>query len=447
MENGHATRLQLADPGWVQIDTATLRVRGALDAIVREMDQVLSDEAVRALCSNLGILSTGFYFIDPLGKYTRFFKNEQGQQRQTYGTQYLWSNEEAGRTWSGVIHRLFVHMRTIQQKQSEAEGRRTEDFFRYVPKEKDISGMGDPDKRIRLEHMFHYVPLGEMLFTMILWHSLLVAVDRGDGVLPLERLSVGLDDAWLSNPKCLWRSEDMLKADQAVTTVEESNKFALAWQILCGGTRNLASVWRKLNIYRSGTDKRGVEFDALVAFTNSISAVAVVNEESLSSEDLNAKIQTLVAIFLRQLVGEQSNLTISDALQLLERYARFPILPFYFWTGLDGAPKCYLVSPVWTSQQYGVKVDDPECPNCRHLGLALSATLPLAKIDWTLPDGISLNDRVRCSDAEPLVVSNVIRLMARPLVEEHLYSTLVREIKASHKSEIIDLVRKEVAGG
>src|SRR5947207_5006334 len=111
-------QLQFDDPGWHKIDSAALSVHGELKTVVSEMGAVLNDEAVRALCSSLGILCAGFFFIDPIKEFTRFFDNERNEQ-DTYRTQYIWSDPQASEQWSDAVHRLFVQVRSAQREHAK----------------------------------------------------------------------------------------------------------------------------------------------------------------------------------------------------------------------------------------------------------------------------------------------------------------------------------------
>jgi hypothetical protein len=186
-------------------------------------------------------------------------------------------------------------------------------------------------------------------------------------------------------------------------------------------------------------------FRALERFSRTIGAIEDNSDARLSCESLNTAIQRFLLPFLNLLGASPVPSTIRAAKIALERYARFPILPFLSWYVLDdGAPKCYLVSPIWTSQQFVIEVDDRDFQTCRHLGIALSAVSPLRSVDWTLPTDVSTTEGQLCSTADPFVVANVIRLMGRPLVEENLYSSVLREIEERGIAATKEMVKKVI---
>lgn len=424
-------QLQFADPGWIKIDTAVLRVRGELSDIVLEMDRVLKDDAVHALCANLGISSAGFIFIDPVKQFTRFFDNDSDQQK-TYHTEYLWQNTEAKHLWVDTVHRLFVQVREAQgqlQKSEATTENRTEDFFRYLPKDDCVDVyFGEAERNSRLQYTLHYVSLGETLFTMLAWRNLLAAVNFGLGETSLTGLDVPFDAALRLPLACEWNGASLLRMKYA----DEQNQIVELWHTVCNSTSTLSSVFAALGVSASEGNKQSLERRALVTFIAMLAEQPGTDFVDLPDEQLNLKIQALIPCFLRRLYSGELKEDVLASLHALERYARFPVMPFHVWHVLDGSPKCYMVSPVWTSQQYSVPVDDVPC---RHLGLALCAVQPLSKIDWTIPELHGSPPPSWCSEAGPVLVANVIRLMARPLVEQHLYSSAVRELQLRLEDE------------
>jgi hypothetical protein len=285
-----------------------------------------------------------------------------------------------------------------------------------------------------------------MLFTMFVWRSLGIAISRGDANRALEDISVGLQDEQDASLPCSWNGVNLLEGEDAQDNIEEKHPLHEVWNASCAKTPNLISVLEALNVTRTGTGTQGEEFGAFARFVSELGGVQDGVATQLDLQSLNQAAQRLIPRFLQSLGAHTSNPTIGEALLALERYARFPIIPFYVWNILDGSPKCYLVSPVWTSQQYYVEVDDSRSSHCYHLGLALSAVLPLCRIDWTLLSGTAGENSTRTSDADPLVIANVIRLMARPLVEEHIYSSVIRENQHSKREKIEALAREIIDG-
>jgi hypothetical protein len=441
-------QLELADPGWLRIDDATLRVSGPLHAVVREMGDILSDEAVRSLCSKLGILSSGFFFIDPHEGWTRFFDQDERRKPKTYRTQYVWFDESAGQQWSDLIHWLFVHVRATQRTYAKKAKKRTEDFFRHIPKD---SGAGycvaEADRVLRLKYAIHYVTLGEMVFTMLAWRSLIAAVSRGKANAPLDQLNIGFEDEHNATLSCPWGGSDLLNRGHSGTGTGRWGQLRNAWEVLARSSLSLRSEWHGLGVHQSDYGPPSTQFVALTRFAIAAGAIGDGDAPQMTCALMNGAIQKNIASFLRHLGLKREPRNVRDALSAIERYSRFPLLPFYAWHALDRAPKCYLVTPVWTSQRYSVEVDDAKCRRCRHLGLALSAVSPLRRIDWTLPADLPSNNGIHSSDADPVVVANLIRLMARPLVEEHLYGKELRELKARVKEQANAKVQESIGSG
>lgn len=443
MSSNSTLPICLADPGWMRIDEAALRVSGAVDVIVREMESVLSDESVRSMCKHLGILSGGFLFRDELRKLTRFFSEDLNDEPKTYRTDYIWFNSEAEK-WTDLVHSIFVHVRTSQYNYSKKMNMRMEDYFRYIPKDYGLDCcIAKEEQQLRRIHSVHYVSLGEMLFTLLVWRHIAAGVALHGPNFPLDQLNIDLDvederlGAWS------WDGVDLLHPGSLGADLQWLDELAEAWKTLYSGKPSLRMEWGLLGLRREvPPGDAAIENFALHKFASTIGAIQESPEQgTVSDEALWAAIQGSTANLLQILGVARDVSTVGDALQTIERYARFPLLPFYAWHALDGAPKCYLVSPVWTSQQHAVTVDHIDC---RHLGLALCAVAPLRRIDWTLPPKFSPSDAPHLSDADPAVLANILRLMARPLVEGLLYSRVVDEVRAHLADEADDAVNKTV---
>lgn len=67
----------------------------------------------------------------------------------------------------------------------------------------------------------------------------------------------------------------------------------------------------------------------------------------------------------------------------------------------------------------------------------------MAEWDWTL-DNLAYP---RVSKVEPLVLINLLRLMARPLIEGNLYHWLYQELKEITKEDNLDGIRKVLKPG
>ena len=428
MRRRPANLVQLGHPGWVRIDTAGARVSGSLDAIVRTMQPVLDEDAVYSLCASLGILSSGFLFVDPnIGK-THFFNSYDQRMPTTYRTRYVWRAADAEARWGALVHRLFVHVREVQAKQASPELPRTEEYFRYLPPD-DGPGfyVAKADRDAREDLVLHYVPLGEMLFCILAWRSLIAGI-----VLLGEDASLGgdlitLDQTYAFSQTCIWDNVDLLIEDSPLQP-EWRQQLREAWQTISGESASLRRDWELFEVAGSELSPPSLMRHALLTFVrNLVDQPRLEREEGATDEYLNRAVLSSLMVLLNRLGVPSEPKTLKEALTSLERYARFPILPFYFWHALDPAPRCYLVSPVWTSQQYSIEVAGNAA--CRHLGLALSAVMPLQNLDWTLPKKIGGEDQAYYSGTHPLVVTNVMRLMARPLVEGNLYSSAVRELE------------------
>jgi len=268
-----------------------------------------------------------------------------------------------------------------------------------------------------------------MLFTIMAWRCLAVGLQLRGGAAPLADLDIGLGQVFPVYATCRWNGVDLLNSAHFRESGGRSDLLEAAWHELWGNRDCLRHDWHLLGLHSTASGNTTMERDALLTFIIGIGGLGPAASKAAVTDDvLNSAIQRNIANFIRHLGIIEQPGTVAEALTLIERYARLPILPFYMWHALDGAAKCYLVNAVWTSQKYNVVVDDA-WGRCRHLGLALSAVAPLLRIDWTIPRSSSLGSEMRCSDADPLVLVNVIRLMARPLVEEHVYNSVFETVQ------------------
>lgn len=414
--------------GWLLIDQETVRVSGAIAEIVGKMQCLLQSAEVFQLCVRLGIDSAGFLFQDVFKSWTKFFR-EQGPPL-TYSTPYIWSTEEKQARWSPFVHALFVRIREAQQDLVKPDKARTEDYFSYIPHDPwNDTSFCEQERSYRKELGLHYCTLGEMAFTMAAWRILRTAEAQGRSAVPIAALPLSLSDPCEQN-SYRWLGRDLLRP-MGGSTADAVHRTD--WSEALPVRRSLGEEWGELGLARES----GPAVSAIrVAFIRFIGALNVPETSFIPEIDDAALLRLTIAAlpaFFRHLGCPATCNTVADCSEMFERKARFPVPAFYAWQLLDGVPRSYLVSPVWTSQKYTVRT---EHGTCRHLGLALCAVRPLSRIDWTLPEQTVASRHV--SAADPIVISNVLKLMARPLVEGSLYDTAVREVIGKTVSDVIE---------
>ena len=346
------------------------------------------------------------------------------------------------------MHWLFVRVRIDQYREAENAGVRTEDYFVHLPLgDKEITKI--PSRRTPLlkELSIHYCTLGEMLFTMLLWRCLSAASSSGQGAFSLGQLNIGLKDSSGDARSCTWQQANLFlqsNVDADPDTPKYLKELRGLWGKQIGPQATWQKEWQLLGIEKMATNgSMSYEREALIRFASEIGVFkSSLKPLTLSDDDVNCAVQRSVGLFLDLLGVTTAPKTIDEALDAIEKHARFPILPFYVWQVLDQAPKCYLVSPAWTSQHHSVEVRGHH--HCRHLGLAISAVSPLKRLDWTLPVKHLDSNSDCASDADPVVIVNVLRLMARPLVEGRLYQKLAKEVEAILEAKVKKQVKAAI---
>ena len=388
-------------------------------------------------CADLGLRSAGFAFADIWRHSFRFLnlpsaeggaKNiPQGQKLFSYRTNYIF--ERIPLKYENLIQQLFLVVRNQQHSDTEKKQAHVEDFYYMLPA---ADTLPEDAKDLRQGYGFHYCPVGEILFVLYAWRLLssLLAEKKEKGEIP-------------ARPSCTftWRGEglDALIDKDYVDIWKEFHKEHFA------SGQEWAHEMERLILLEGGNHTPWIA-----------SVVTYLKEEALQPEplpndwDVNRLHEYLAPAAWRYVekLAKTDNLNSSRALECLERAAAFPLLGLYFWITADRYPVTYMVSPVWTSPRYTVKYhqrhfvaknESPKNPdNSVCMGLALCATAPLERCDWTL-HGLSSNPNVgrhlRSTDPDELV--DLLRLLARPLVELLFYDPLTDELLQVRRREAL----------
>ena len=437
--NRGVINLTLNDDGWARLDSASASVNGVVSRIVEEMQSVMNDKLVVSLCERLGVCSAAFLFHDTLKNQTRFYK--QNEAAPTYKTPYLWDDGLFHEKWSDCVHWLFVMVRESQYRSKRHGDVWAEDYFVNLPLT-DLDQRGLIPERIwRTAFGVHYCSIGEMLYTVTVWRALSAARDLGWGERPLADAQVGLDQSTDATAKCFWRKEPLIQEKESSSQNDAAVTFCQWWGKTMGPRQTWREEWAALLLSCSEMTKQVAHRAAVVQFMRKGGfAESAASSDLVDDATLNEAMQRCIPAFLKWLSRRKTLQNVSEAIDVIERHSRFPILPFYVWNALNQHPVCYSVIPIWTSQNHSFKLPLGEC---RHLGLALTGLRPVAEWDWTL-DNLAYP---RVSKVEPLVLINLLRLMARPLIEGNLYHWLYQELKEITKEDNLDGIRKVLKPG
>lgn len=430
MSLSETVRLSLNEEGWTRLDSASVTARGKINRIVRYMQGVVDEDVVVGLCKRLGICSTAFLFHDALRGWTDFMK--EGEASKTFKTPYLWDDGCGNEHLSSCLHWLFLQVRAKQYNTRTLGRVSAEEYFVNLPVDRKDARSLHRERKWRRKYCIHYCTVGEMLYTAFVWRALMVARDNGFGLKRVNEPYLALDHPCDRSQIFTWQHDAIAHRDivRKHEDAEAARHFSQLWGAKIGPQNTWREEWPTLLLSRANGDPQAVNRAAVVAFLNSDRfRPAQGMPDSSSDEAFNVLLQDAIPKFLLWLTDDASMDTVDLALDAVEAHARFPILPFYFWNALNQAPVCYSVIPVWTSQNHSLEV-----PNgwCFHLGLALSAVRPVEAWDWTMGD----SDSPRLSQVDPLVLINVLRLMARPLVEFNLYSYLWKQLEKDDQQKL-----------
>jgi len=423
------------EEGWSKLDYAATAVRGELSSIIGEMQAILDDEVVVSLSERLGIVSTGFLFHDIFKNKTRFF--EIGKTPPTYSLTYLWDDQQPHEELSGCVHWLFLKVRHLQYELRIRGEPFAEDYFANIPCDSADRRAHNSEEPWRRKYNIHYCTVGEMLFTAFTWRVLSIAIDAGFGQTLINQIYMNVNSP-LSNSECRWRNQFVTQPVSNFESQKDGVNAILFSEFWDKSVRNKGiwhEEWETLLLSSTNPAFQVLHRNAVFQFIKRCGFTAERTIEDINdTEMLNRVFQSAIPNFLIWLNNGQPPGTVNESLTVLETMARFPILPFFYWNATNGAPMCYFVAPVWTSQKYAIIVPSGKC---RHLGLALSGVRPLSKLDWTLNEA----NIKRCSNAEVLVIISYLRLMARPLVEGNLYHWLLREIEEQRVDFVTDKIK------
>jgi hypothetical protein len=429
-------RISLAEQAWVKIDRAVNRVRGRAPEIVREMQETLKRPEVVALCQRVGICSAGFMFLDRFTQKPSFF-TEGPEPSPTYQTPYISTTNSISNALFDELHRLFVHIRTKQNDWTKISV--IPEYLRYLPSH-DFCIVKE-EREIRDKFGIHHCSYGETVVTAFLWRALIAAQSAGlgsaliDAALPV---AFGAPAADLDRIK--WAGEYLLEKTAGAAEKRGYGALRNVWAERVGVVATWRDEWRALRLV---DEKSGFSMISRLAGLRFCKALGIDIDLDENSVLADSAINTLFSSALQPALNAfgctQMPRTVDQALARLEEYARFPIPPFYIWNAIDEEPKVYSVAPVWSSQGYPFEYDDQQY---YHFGLALTALRPIKELDWTWP---AINPKSPALDAlntDPLVVTSLLKLMARPLVEPSVYGELADREEARKLRQLQRRVRE-----
>ncbi|WP_316235285.1 MULTISPECIES: hypothetical protein [unclassified Bradyrhizobium] len=410
------------------VQSQLIKVRGDLRSVQEEVNDIVRNADVQAICRLLGIRSAGFLFLDVHDRVLRFVASMRNDQALTEAishtrsvqTPYYWSSKGAER-YSPIMDALFILVREwqvqedIKWDENEVDCNVRTEYISYLPSVVPNSVAGCKARELDV----HYCQVGDLWLTFFIWRMLCCARDAGWGEVPIERLSDAVLDKPIDVKRCLWRGRDLLDHSVSIQFPALTDLPGL-WRIACPGTtwrEELESLLRGDNSWREQATRAfarrlGLVLDGAIEFQEVLLRSITV----LSGSWVN---------FDRSRISH----SVDDYIAAIEQRARFPVLPFFLWNIIEQSPVTYFVAPIWTSPEYPVHVLDTECA---HLGLALCAVDPIHELETD--DLYSWQAMVQSMNGESVIpMISFLRSLARPLVEGSLYATAIKAARSEHK--------------
>lgn len=427
-------------PVVLQAVTAKMnRVRGELTDVQKQVAELIEDGDTEALCRELGLRSAGFLFLDVHQRVMRALANYRDDPSlaalvdvsRVVRTPYYWSSQNSAR-YEGLLHSLFYFVREWQDSEdiswdpNDRDFRVETEFLLYLPSVSACDIASDRAKEMDV----HYCQVGDLWLTILLWRMACCARDAGFGESSLNELDDEFFDAPIASKACNWRGRDLLGHDHLARAPELVGLVDL-WR----GKACVGATWRE-------------EFTDLVT-DNSVEgrlrswrwqvALGMARQLGVPSDEAGPHVSqcslllSVAPKFVRSLVRDGVSvpeaLTANHLIDFIERRSRFPVLPFFIWNVIEDQPVTYLVSPIWTSQQYPVKVLGADC---QHIGLALCAVDVIPEFEPGDVRTLLAKEGEARREPSAAVLTSLLRVVARPLVEGSLYASGVMAARNEH---------------
>ncbi len=327
-----------------------------------------------------------------------------------------------------------------------------------------------------------YCPIGEVAYFLYSWRMLLRHLQRTGNLM--DRISDHLSFNKDPEAKCLdiWRREvweghtgfrpelEWLMTIEGLKRTEDSPSFRdkvldqwATWHRRLdldaneplGMSQYWKTDWFSLGLLdrNSDDDRRGAQptttLLALLGFARNLNREQISDFERPESlvaksiqnkslmdwdalEALDSTLQDSVIPFLRR--GMNGSRSISSLLSELHSLARFPLLPYFYWTAVDGLPKEHFVFPIWESWRFPVEVRVPEGEGrgstftIPAVGIALIAIRPMREMK--LPEFDPSDEREKKffeAHRRLFRTERVFLRIARPMIDASFYGILIRD--------------------
>jgi hypothetical protein len=151
-------------------------------------------------------------------------------------------------------------------------------------------------------------------------------------------------------------------------------------------------------------------------------------------EDLDSILQDAVRQFLTK--RQNGNASLLSLFSELHTLARFPIMPFFYWTAVDQLPKEHFVFPIWESWRFPVSVKlpnglqgEPPILTLPAVGIALFAIRPMSEFGLSAFDAPGADHEKVYAEAYQRLfrMERFFVRIGRPMIDSAFYGILVRD--------------------
>lgn len=395
----------------------------------------------------LGIYICGYIFRPLLGD-TAELLSERGEH--PYNFRFKWTREGLEES-KYLLHEMFSFTRTTLQSDIVPLpfGKFCPEYLLHLPAplSPKIPNLHKSENDLRSDWTCHYCTLGEMSFYLYAWRLLLRHSQVSGWNAPFSTQAVSLvpRQAYALQPvsPTIWNVPNLGIVETPLGNFETPerkwldhvptirNSAAADWwrrqcERLDGGgsiANSWLADWKAIGLVtQTKAGKRLVTSDSLcamiryamflagrdrIAIRRSLAQSLHQLSEAPSVEidqlaDIDAILQPIV---YRRLAIEhdrdvKQSLLLKDLVLNFHALVRFPVLPYFYWSALDPAPRSHLALPIWRSFSSPTKTfcwrEDPRSvDDCRSLancavnevsvaGIAVLAVRPLDELDWTI---------------------------------------------------------------
>ena len=412
-----------------------------------------------------------FIFVDPeTRRVVQLFRERAvGEVGVSYPLEYSWFKGPGG-IKKDLLDEMFFQWRKAETLLERDQGGLYwwPEYYSYLPG--NAVEQHDSHCEFWINEGCHYCPWGEVLFYMLAWRLLLrIAQTHGWDASVAENLpdlkpsktqqrykrhSIWTNAMWPGeSSRENWWHEHLRNLSAEV----EPAWLEIMKQTDDAGEKNggWPTDWETLQLLKADSTtpsqfQAGEALLPLLAYCTELAQceqnkrIASEMRASLHSDATMAasvlpKLNSLVQQVILDTLAKSKDVTLhsvtaADGLAEVHRRATFPILPYFYWSAIDPAPRTHMVIPVWHStadpvelpwQSHPVKEESRSQREGRQasstvVGVAVIGLQPFADYDQTCKDVVGKATDLDAANVRFDLVRNYFELLALPLVDLYL---------------------------